>query len=75
TEENHVIYTSGWIHIESGMAISLGQEVFMLAEKNIVSDGIFDRDWNSFPIIEIDSLEEYEIQIEKLIAIVKSRFI
>jgi len=67
TEENHVIYTSGWLHIEAGMAISLGQNVFVLAEKNIVSDGIFDRDWNTCPVIEIDSLDNYESIIESFI--------
>ena len=67
-EENHVIYTSGWLHIEAGMALALKQNVYVLSEKNIVSDGIFDRDWNSCNVIEIDSLDNYENKIDDFIS-------
>ncbi len=69
-EENHVIYTSGWLHIEAGMALALKQNVYVLSEKNIVSDGIFDRDWNSCNVIEIDSLDNYENKIDDFISYV-----
>lgn len=69
-EENHVIYTSGWLHIEAGMALALKQNVYVLSERNIVSDGIFDRDWNSCNVIEIDSLDNYENKIDDFISYV-----
>ncbi len=54
-ENVHRKYTSGWLQIESGMAIALNKEVFVLCQKDIHSDGIFDRSWNSYLPIEIDS--------------------
>ena len=55
SENTHRKYTSSWLQIESGMAIALGKEVFVLCQKDIHSDGIFDRFWNSYPPIELES--------------------
>ena len=41
--ETHRKYTSGWLHLEAGMANALGKEVFVLCQYDIYSDGIFDR--------------------------------
>lgn len=67
TEENHVIYTSGWLHVEAGMALALRKPVYVLSEKNIVSDGIFDRFWNSCIVVEIDCIDNYDKQVEDFI--------
>ncbi len=53
TENTHRKYTSAWLQIESGMAIALNKNVFVLCQEDIHSDGIFDRYWNSVPPIEI----------------------
>ena len=55
SENTHRKYTSSWLQIESGMAIALGKEVFVLCQKDIHSDGIFDRFWNSYPPIEMET--------------------
>lgn len=71
SEETHIIHTSGWLHLEAGMAISTGQEVFVLCEKNIIGEGIFDRDWNSYPVIEIEDLDFCTDIVDKFIEHVK----
>lgn len=55
-EAVHRQYTSGWLHLEAGIAHALGLEVFVLCQKGIHSDGIFDRGWNTYPVAEVDSL-------------------
>lgn len=55
SENTHRKYTSGWLQIESGMAIAMGKEVFVLCQKDIHSDGIFDRSWNSYLPIELET--------------------
>ena len=54
SESVHRKYTSGWLQIESGIAIALKKPLFVLCQKDIHSDGIFDRSWNSYLPIEID---------------------
>jgi len=49
------------------MAISLGHEIFALCEKNIIGEGIFDRDWNSYPVIEIEDLDSCTDKVDKFI--------
>ena len=55
SESTHRKYTSGWLHLESGMAIALRKPIFVLCQKDIHSDGIFDRGWNTYLPIEIES--------------------
>jgi hypothetical protein len=57
-EDTHRKYTSGWLHLEAGIANALGLEVFVLCQKDICGDGIFDRSWNSYPVTELTSLDE-----------------
>lgn len=56
-EATHRRYTSGWMDIEAGMANALGLDVFVLCQKELHSDGIFDRDWNTYPVTELPDLE------------------
>lgn len=56
-EETHIIHSSGWLHIEAGISYALGHKVFVLCESKIVSDGIFDRDWNSFPVVALEEMD------------------
>ncbi len=55
SESTHRKYTSGWLQLESGIAIALKKQIFVLCQKDIHSDGIFDRSWNSYLPIEIDT--------------------
>lgn len=48
----HRKHTSGWLHVESGIAVALGKPIFILCQKDIYGDGIFDRDWNSYVVVE-----------------------
>ncbi|MEH7336066.1 hypothetical protein V7161_25905 [Neobacillus drentensis] len=56
--DTHRKYTSGWLHLEAGMASAMGKEVFVLCQKDIYSDGIFDRSWNTYPVMEFKLLDE-----------------
>ncbi len=56
SEETHRKFTSGWLHLEGGIANAIGHDVFILCEKSIHSDGIFDRTWNTYPVVEIRDL-------------------
>lgn len=56
-ENTHRKYASGWVHLEAGMASALGLDVFVLCEKDIHSDGIFDRDWNTYTVIDLEALD------------------
>ena len=39
---------------ETGMAIGMGKDVFVLCQKNLYGDGIFDRNWNSYTPVELE---------------------
>lgn len=52
-EDMHRRYTSAWLQLESGMAIGMGKEVFVLCQKDLYGEGIFDRDWNTFFPMEL----------------------
>ncbi len=67
TEETHRQYTSGWLHVEAGMANALGLQVFVLCQKRIHGDGIFDRGWNTYPVAEMDSLDVSSPQLENFL--------
>lgn len=53
-DKMHTKYTSGWLHLEAGIANALGKDIFVVAQNDICSDGIFDRNWNSYHVLEID---------------------
>ena len=55
SEKSHRKYTSGWLHIDSGMAIAMDKPVFVMCQHDICNDGIFDRSWNSYPVIEFET--------------------
>lgn len=48
----HRKHTSGWLHVESGIAMALNKKIFVLCQKDIFGDGVFDRDWNSYIVVE-----------------------
>lgn len=48
----HRKHTSGWLHVESGIAMALGKKIFILCQDDILGDGIFDRDWNSYIVVD-----------------------
>ena len=47
-------YSSAWLQLETGMAIGMGKDVFVLCQKNLYGDGIFDRNWNSYTPVELE---------------------
>jgi hypothetical protein len=49
SETTHGFFSSGWLNMEAGAAFALGKPVQVLCEDRIMSEGIFDRDWNSSP--------------------------
>ena len=63
--ETHRKYTSGWLHLEAGIANALGKEVFVLCQHDIYSDGIFDRNWNTYPVLEFTELDESSREFTK----------
>lgn len=54
SESVHRRYSSAWLQLETGMAVGMEKEVFVLCQKNLYSDGIFDRNWNSYTPVELD---------------------
>ncbi len=77
TETTHGFYTSGWLNLETGAAFALGMPVLVLCEARIVSDGVFDRNWNSSqpfviesrpPTIEDPAVPECLARLEDLLA-------
>lgn len=53
SEGVHRFYSSSWLQLESGMAVALKKDIFVLCQHDIHSDGIFDREWNSYSPIEM----------------------
>ncbi len=68
TEEIHRKYTSGWLHLEAGMANALNMDIFVVCQKDLCSDGIFDRWWNSYPILELTNLDCNSPEMEEFLA-------
>ncbi len=64
----HRKHTSSWLHLEAGIASALGLDVFVLCEAGIWRDGIFDREWNSYPVTELPSLDEHSPVLEEFLA-------
>lgn len=54
SEAMHRRYSSAWLQLETGMAIGMGKDIFVLCQKNLYGDGIFDRNWNSYTPVELD---------------------
>ena len=54
-ENIHRKYTSGWLQLESGIAIGMNKDIFILCQKDIHSDGIFDRGWNSYTPVDLEA--------------------
>lgn len=74
-EDYHRWYTSGWLNLEVGVAHALGLEIFVICQRNIFSDGIFDRDFNSYIVTELKSLDEDSPELRCFLAHVKERLI
>ena len=53
-EAMHRRYSSAWLQLETGMAIGMGKDIFVLCQKNLYGDGIFDRNWNSYTPVELE---------------------
>lgn len=69
-EETHRHYTSGWMHMEVGMACGLGLGIVTVCESRIANDGAFDRNWNSSPPL-VFSLDPPHIDDPQVIACVE----
>ena len=54
SEAMHRRYSSSWVQLETGMAIGMGKDIFVLCQKNLYGDGIFDRNWNSYTPVELE---------------------
>lgn len=54
SEAMHRRYSSAWLQLETGMAIGMEKDIFVLCQKNLYGDGIFDRNWNSYTPVELD---------------------
>lgn len=54
SEAMHRRYSSAWLQLETGMAIRMGKDIFVLCQKNLYGDGIFDRNWNSYTPVELE---------------------
>lgn len=53
-EAMHRRYSSAWLQLETGMVIGMGKDIFVLCQKNLYGDGIFDRNWNSYTPVELE---------------------
>lgn len=69
-EETHRHYTSGWMHMEVGMAYGLGLGIVTICESRIANDGAFDRNWNSSPPL-VFSLDPPQIEDPHMIACIE----
>lgn len=71
-EDMHRRYTSAWLQLESGMAIGMGKEVFVLCQKDLYGGGIFDRDWNTFVPVELNlPLNIYDKNVDMILERIK----
>jgi hypothetical protein len=66
-EDTHRKYTSGWLHLEAGLANALGLDLFVICHEDICNDGIFDRNWNSYAVAELPTLDEDSPELSKFI--------
>ncbi len=71
-EDMHRRYTSAWLQLESGIAIGMDKEVFVLCQKDLYGGGIFDRDWNSFVPMELNlPLNIYDKNVDMILMKIK----
>ncbi len=71
-EDMHRRYTSAWLQLESGIAIGMGKEVFVLCQKDLYGGGIFDRDWNTFVPMELSlPLNIYDKNVDMILGKIK----
>lgn len=71
-EDMHRRYTSAWLQLESGIAIGMGTEVFVLCQKDLYGGGIFDRDWNTFVPMELNlPLNIYDKNVDMILGKIK----
>ena len=71
-EDMHRRYTSAWLQLESGIAIGMGKEVFVLCQKDLYGGGIFDRDWNTFVPMELNlPLNIYDKNVDMILEKIK----
>lgn len=71
-EDMHRRYTSAWLQLESGIAIGMGKEVFVLCQKDLYDGGIFDRDWNTFVPMELNlPLNIYDKNVDMILGKIK----
>lgn len=72
-EAMHRRYSSAWLQLETGIAIGMGKDVFVLCQKNLYGDGIFDRDWNSYTPIELEMpLDINDPKIKETLSVLES---
>lgn len=61
-------YTSGWLNLESGMAIAQKKPVFVMLEQGVYGDGIFDKDNKYCHVAALNTpLDPLQSEIEELI--------
>ena len=71
-EDMHRRYTSAWLQLESGIAIGMGKEVFVLCQKDLYGGGIFDRDWNTYVPMELNlPLNIYDKNVDMILGKIK----
>lgn len=71
-EDMHRRYTSAWLQLESGIAIGMGKEVFVLCQKDLYGGGVFDRDWNTFVPMELNlPLNIYDKNVDMILGKIK----
>jgi class 3 adenylate cyclase len=64
TEDVHRKYTSSWLHLEAGLSYAIGKQVFVLCSSDILSDGIFDRSYNTYPVFEFSEYSAFDHKLD-----------
>ena len=70
-ELTHRKYTSSWLHMEAAIAFTLGLPVWVMYQKDICEDGIFDRKSNTFTAIKLEKLEADSKKLQEVLKNVK----
>lgn len=73
SENVHRRYSSAWLQLETGMAIGMGKDVFVLCQENLYGDGIFDRDWNSYIPVQLKvPLDINDPKLKEILLVLKA---
>lgn len=56
----HRKYTSSWLHLEAGLAYAQNKQIFVACSADILSDGIFDRSDNTYPVYEFSKYSAFD---------------